>query len=559
MTITRKFVNWDQPALPTAAQYLCQHYSRQAVLDLDGVVVVMPGSRAGRRLLEILAERAEQSQLVFFPPQITTVGGLPELLYESKRPFASELVQKLAWVEALKSLRDSARPFMAQPPAEDDCLNWMELGALLWRQHRELAADALHFGDVAQQGLELVGFNESARWRFLRQVQLKYLQQLDDLGLWDLQTARLFAIEHGECRTDKDLVLVAAADMNRALRLMLDQVADRVTALVCAPEERQDHFDEHGCLLPGAWADVLLELRPEQWQVSEGPAEQAEAVVRQLVRYAGRYRCDEIAIGVADERLAPQIQRCLTAAGVPSRWVLGRPLSQTGPYRLLAALARFVPGRRYADLAALARHPDVGEHVARRAGRRDWLTPLDRYYGEHLPPFLGSWHKEDRDAPLVQALDQRLREAVAALDVPARKLPAWASSIAQVLQQFYVDRVFDRGLSPDHYTVSALERVRAVLLEHQAAPAAISPTIDAGSAIQLVLQQLSPLQIPPPRGRRRSGVARLAGIAVGYVDRRDRDVLQRGLYPKVGELGPVSAEFPATTAGPHGQRAPVRT
>ena len=45
------------------------------------------------------------------------------------------------------------------------------------------------------------------------------------------------------------------------LRQMLDQVAERVTALVFAPPEWADRFDEHGCLLPDVWETAPLPVR----------------------------------------------------------------------------------------------------------------------------------------------------------------------------------------------------------------------------------------------------------------------------------------------------------
>ena len=155
----------------------------------------------------------------------------------------------------------------------------MSLGGLLQRQHRELAADALNFAEVARRGREVASFQEFDRWKFLSTVQDRYLAILDQLELWDLQTARLFAIEHRECRTDKDIVLVATTDMNMATRRMLDQVADRVTALVHADESLTDRFDEHGCLVPDAWQDAQIDLETRQMRVVQGPAEQADAVV----------------------------------------------------------------------------------------------------------------------------------------------------------------------------------------------------------------------------------------------------------------------------------------
>ncbi len=227
MPIARTFLDWSEPALPAVAQYLANRFLHGNTLDLDNVVLVLPGGRAARRLTELLVLLCEQKSLVLLPPEHCTVGTLPEYLYQSKRPFANDLVQQLAWVQALKQTdRDSCRRFIPRLPDEDDYANWMDLGSLLQRQHRELAADALDFAQVAERGRQMAGFQEETRWRLLGAVQQRYLQILDDLQLWDLQTARLFAIDHHLCRTDKQIILVATTDMNVAMRRMLDQVAD---------------------------------------------------------------------------------------------------------------------------------------------------------------------------------------------------------------------------------------------------------------------------------------------------------------------------------------------
>src|SRR3954466_501476 len=92
--IQREFLDWRSSPLAGAAEYLrarCQH---EAELDLSQFIVVVPGGRAGRRLLEIL---------VLTPPEIVTPEKFPELLYQAKWPFADTLTQQLAWTEALRS------------------------------------------------------------------------------------------------------------------------------------------------------------------------------------------------------------------------------------------------------------------------------------------------------------------------------------------------------------------------------------------------------------------------------------------------------------------------
>ena len=45
----------------------------------------------------------------------------------------------------------------------------------------------------------------------LAELERRYLRLLDGLKVWDKQTARLFAIEHRECSTERRIVLVGLA------------------------------------------------------------------------------------------------------------------------------------------------------------------------------------------------------------------------------------------------------------------------------------------------------------------------------------------------------------
>ena len=202
MAIPRTFLDWSNPALPQAADWLIRQGRMMSHVDLSDTIVVVPGKRAGRRLLELLIERTRDHGGRFSRPTVTTVGALPELRYEPKFPFASELVQRLAWTRARRQTdcRELSR-VIPQLPDDSDDARWLELGELLSKQHRELAADGLNFADVAEKGVK----REAVRWSVLRKVQETYLRLLDDLGLWDLQTARLFAIEHQEFAAESSL------------------------------------------------------------------------------------------------------------------------------------------------------------------------------------------------------------------------------------------------------------------------------------------------------------------------------------------------------------------
>lgn len=498
MPIARKFLDWSLPALPAAVDYLIHRYSHAGTLDLERVITVVPGKRAGRRLLEILVEKTDQAGLVLSPPRIETVGRVPELLYESKRPFATNLVQQLTWVHALRSLgRRRIVHYIPELPADDDVSRWLELGRILWRQHRELAGDALHFGDVVELGKSLNGFKEGARWKFLREVQLAYLGMLDQFGLWDLQTARLFAIQHRECRLDRDLVLLYTADLNRALRAMLDQVADRVTTLIHAPPNVARRFDEHGCLLPEEWEHVPIAIETAQVRVVAGPAEQAETVARIIAGYDGRYRADEITVGLPDASLAPQIERQLEQCGVRTRWVVGKMAAETGPCRLLEAVAAYAEHDRFTEFASLVRHPDLHDWLQRRLGGAEFLMQLDEYHAQHLQPTVGQWLGPPDEHDLIAQAHALVEHLVGPLKAAPRKLAQWSAPIQQVLLDVYGDVELDRERPEGHYVLQACRRIHEALNELQSAPPTLLPSLRSGIALKLLLEQLATVELPP--------------------------------------------------------------
>ena len=387
-----------------------------------GALVVVTGRRAGRRLLEILVERAACHSVLLRPPDIDTVGSLPERLYPRKRPFASELVQRLAWADTLRRTPpERLAKVFRRLPEQDELLEWLELASLLRRQHVELAAEGLDFRAVIQAGTRVDGFDELPRWQALSEIQRAYLRYLDSLDLWDVQTARLVAVEKQECATARDLILVGAVDLSRVLRQMLQQVADRVMALVFAPVELRNRFDEFGCLAVDHWQDEELPLSDDQIEVVGGPAEQAAAVIGRLECFDGRYCEDEVTLGILDGDLVPAVRDQLERRGVVGHWSAGRPIRELAPCRLLDGLSRYLNGRRWEDFAALVRHEDVSARLAQAGLGEQWIAELDCYYADHLPYRLdGKWWSNAADYVQLQQAYRTVEMLVA----PCRKVGA---------------------------------------------------------------------------------------------------------------------------------------
>ncbi len=501
MGIERIFLGWRQPGLLAVTDFLQGRFGSAGTLDLEGAIVVVPGARAGRRLLEMLVLRAEAHKLALRPPEIVTLGGLPERLYQAKRPLAGELTQHLAWAQALRQCEPGVlAAFLPSPPAGDDLAGWLGVAEMLARLHRELAADGLDFGDVASRGAALPAFRESARWQALAEVQRQYLALLDALELWDIQTARRVAVRQREYRTDRQIVLAGTVDLNRVQRQMLDQVAERVTALILAPEELADRFDEHGCLRPEAWESAEIALREEQIELAEAPPDQAAAAVRALAGLDGRYCADDITLGVPEEQVAPFLELYLGRQGVATRNAAGTPMAQTAAFRLLAAVADYLENRRFDALAALVRHPDVEAHLVRRRVRPEYLVALDEYYTCHLPAAVGPQGFEPApEHKTLMALHREVEKLVGGLAGPSRPLVEWGQPILDLLAKLLGHRPMDPAAEPDRQCLAACEALREAVLGWRAIPPSLVPPVGGVQAVRLLLRQVQDQAVPPPQ------------------------------------------------------------
>jgi RecB family exonuclease len=560
MAIQRVFLDWDGPALPRVVKYLAQRFGRPGELDLTGVLLALPGTRAGRRLLELLVAWAEEHGQVLQPPRTITVGGFPELLYRAKKPFADNLVQQLAWITSLKRTGAAeCRKLLPSLPAEGDLAAWLALGDMLGRLHRELAADGLNFEAIADCESRFPEFREHERWQCLAMLQRRYLRTLDELDLWDQQTARLFAITHKECRAEQEIVLVGLVDLNRTQRMMLDMVAGKgdwlrrpetvepvgestatvpvpfsdsvaapVTALIFAPEDLADRFDAYGCIRPEAWVGKPLPLASEQIEVVDSPGEQAAAVLRELASWEGRYSAEQITIGMPDKRIMPHVEQHLEQAGLRAQFGVGRPVGRSTVARLLEVVADYLQSPRYSTFAALVRHPTVHDWLAKKQIAGDWLSPMDQYYSQHLPHVLGTqWLGEAEEHKPVADVYREVQKVLEPLqcsrhtdhasmvpgaapsgtrsvpttigETPAperRPLNQWSQPILDLLDELLGDEALDTAVEPDRSILAACSYVRAALAAYADVPMRLMPSITAADAIRLVLDEIENETIP---------------------------------------------------------------
>jgi len=525
----RHFLGWDRPALPATVDWLTPG-AEALGWDLSQLLLVVPAARATRRLMELLVDAAGGA--LPGPPEIVTLGQLPEQLFTPPEPVADERAAMLARATTLRDAPPTERePLIPRPPEDHDWPGWWALAESFHAISRDLAAHRLAVADVAtrcdERGIELP---HPQRWQALAAMETRYHARLADAGLRDPQQARLAAARDGVCRCDRHVVLIATADVSPLVAGMLDQLAAPVTALVHAPQTHAPGFDALGGLVVDYWQKQPVEVDEARLRFAEDPTQQARSA-GEAIREAhetkeaeeGRgYAVDEITVGLGDEAQADSVRRTLNLMGLATRYGPGSALSNARPAVLLTALGRFARNRRFDDLAALLRHPDIEPYLrsldespadaamseAADPGelshaREHWLVLLDRYAQTHLQGRVdGTWLGDPQD----RARLKRLWGAITALlphDPDARRpLPEWRESIAEALDRVYGQWQLDRRDTADDQLWRSLEAISQILSEHAelAGVETLAPRVTWAEAIALLSRQWAGASLPEPGG-----------------------------------------------------------
>ena len=545
MAPRRFFLGTDRPALVSAAGYLREAAGADGILDLSQFVVVLPGRRAGRRLLELLADETAPGCSDVRPPRVLTFDRLPELLYPLQRPAADELTQLLVWWGTLTQFSaEQLRPAIPHPPRRDSLNAWIALSETLKRQHCELAAEGLDFDDVVSALETAEEQSEADRWKCLAKVQRECLSRLDQLNLWDLQTARIQAVRRKECRTTQKIILLATTDMSAVVRQMLSLVSDQVCVLIHADVSEADLYDDYGCVLAQKWAERPIRIPDAAIRIKDTPEDQVECVLQELNRIQP-FRPDQVTLGTADETLHPILIQRLAAAGVPVNRPVGNLISKSRPWRLLDALIRHIGSARdelppgFSTLNDLVRHPDVYQWITDRIrissgaaascdAESPWLGELDAYCSEHLQAapdvILGTGHRRlvvEQICGCVELLLQALlepltdsslkatavavqgeldfeqqgpspRKSMRRLTETRRTLASWSQGVLRLLRLLYTARGDEKATDVMPViagTAECLSAFRGISDRLLAIPEAVQPRCTIVQALQFVLAQ----------------------------------------------------------------------
>lgn len=498
--VERVFLGGDGPALPAAAHWLIQTLGGESA-DLGAVLVVLPGGRAQRRLMELLAQRTAGRAMI--PPTMITLGGLLDRLirYEDQR-VTSGLPYLLAWAEVLREAPpELLGDVLPNPPGRDDWPGWWAFAEQVTDAANELAAQHIVIPDVADRVMQP---EDASRWRALGRLSDQVRGLLEQRGLAEPHSGRLDAIQAGQLSHDGPVVLIGTADLQPVHVAAIAGLSTQVHALIAADAGDAQGFDEYGRIEPAYWSQRPIVFDDDAMVVADRPGDQALAVYEAMRGWASEdpLSPDAVTVGLGDESLSGPVMRTLELAGVPVRSASGRALSGSRPVQLMRALAAFVSGQRFDQLANLLRHPDAEEAITRAGGEsvHPWLTLLDRYATDHLAarPVEG-WLGEQ--SPAMDAVFQAARALMPEPGDVLRPLPEWTDAIGQALDRVYGHRTYQRHSPDDRPVVEALKQFGEALEQLVSLEADQTPRTTFAQAVELVLSMLGKRAIPEPGGQ----------------------------------------------------------
>lgn len=513
---TRLFLPWDAPCLPQATDALIDRGNQSAGLcRLDRTLIVLPGRQAGRVLLELLVRGCQQRGLTLMPPRIVTPGDLVDALLPPTEPVASTLECHLAWAELLRAAPAAdLRVLLAVTPDEDDLRGWHAIAASFHYLWTELATAGRTFADAADRAGRMELNEEADRWTALEDLHARMLAQLRERGLRDPDDRRRTALRSNvaaSTRMFESVILIGVVELSAVQRLALTRVDSTVLALIHAPEDCAEGFDEFGAVRPDWWHDQPLPLPDESIIVADRLEDQAQTAVRQLRHWPDRSP-EEVTIGFGEPALADQLEHAAAWAGLALHRADGAPLTRSAPFRLLRAAADWLDDPRFANFAALLRHPDLERWLQQslaptdeeerdqerlEEARQDWLSLLDRSFADHLHERLSrAW----LDKPGRRRQLRRVYDAVARWLAPlqpesgqrAQPLGAWVAPILAVLSAIY-----DKA-EVDSETFDACIAIRDALLPFNTAASELQPPCTSAAALRFMLTTMERVRLPSP-------------------------------------------------------------
>jgi hypothetical protein len=467
------FLGWKRPLLHATADWLLDSDNVPKTPNLSGLLVVVRGRRAGRRLLELLALKCSEQGVILVPPEIVTPAQLVARLTRSlpREPQeATPLASALAWAEAIGGVSDSDRAALLRRPGNEEkgpgLRALLSLGRHLNQIWKELGGAGLGFRDVMDvltQRFPNIADFEIPRWKVLKSLHWQAGKILESHGLQDPTDLLISRARRGELIPGHRVVLAGVVEMPRVVREFLARLPEPPTVLVFAPESERGGFDEFGVVRASHWENRPAGLDAGQIHLVERDRDQALRAARIVTAWRDSgIAPTQMTIAVPDVKALPRLREVIESRQMKTRWAQGRPTSDAPAFQLLRLVAEYLdhdPDKppRYEAVGALARHPDLPG-----IGPADW-SALDRFAAKHLPARFDPDSVDETNERVYKIRDVLNRFVDLSTDeINPVQAADWA---LEFLRKIYGERE-ENSLSPEgRIAVHALELLHDVLAD----------------------------------------------------------------------------------------------
>ncbi len=497
---THVYLGWDASPIDSLTSWLTSQYTQNNELDLSDTIIVLPAATAVKSLLTRLIAHCQTQGLLFFPPTAVTLGRLPEYLYKVK-PTASDSLQAMLWAGVARkaAVNNALHCVFPTPPHSDHFAPWHAIGETLAKLHTQLAGNQRNFESVVKYCEESGHATEVKRWQQLQALQQSYHAELDRLGFWDIQTARMIAVQKSECSTDKDIIVAGCVDINRTMQGMLNDVSDNLTVLTFAPESESTRFQDNGALNVPEWHDQPIDISSNQLTMVESPNAQAVACAAAIAEdsTAGATQQDFV-IACPDVNDEPYILRLFERQSTPVNPLHGRSLHGNIVVSTLRLLGDFIESNSYQSFSSLLRLPDIQQYLIDAGIVDDLISMSDDFHETHLPSHTGRLRGEPGKFANLAAALQALDDLVLPLSSGSERISHWCGVILEVLNSIYGQRLVEKNHPPDSAVLCGTRAIAQSLSELADTDDSVLMECNVIECIDLALQlastQFEPIQ-----------------------------------------------------------------
>ena len=357
--VERIFLGWNQPFVGLAAEWLLASGE-----SLEETLVIVPTAQSGRQLRHLMAQRTG----ALLSPKFATPGALMRLQDDAIAP---EWLEQLAWQETLEN-RTSEETLQALFSGSDQLEGeWASgLASEMLALRRSLQDTGMTLRDAARR---LGSSPEGSRWNALAEVESKVDQWLHRQNF----TSRSLALRKGIALPDgiRRIVLAGITELPPLVEHCLRECDMPLSALVAAPQDKQQLFDELGCPTE-AWSEEGMPWPGHHGSVTVTTDPKHQAIQARKLAASHQTSVDEIALGTADTEAGDAIATEFSRAGWPCHHPAAR-MPGHGMYRWLQSWKQWLLQADLSSMMELLLLPQTHALIeADRAEIAAWLAEL---------------------------------------------------------------------------------------------------------------------------------------------------------------------------------------